>query len=319
MDQIQIPTNTWYLSLSKAEIYHYDSGVFKAYPEAEPGTFHPYHTIKVPSSDAIRINVRYNIDRGLWIPTLITDEPMCWEDMVQQEDLEFALLRQNEHHLRQMEREAGISTRPPLTTIRANHGVNAYAEHLCQGVQHPSLDLTPEMTAFISVLQKDPHSTLPLIDGALTTGDIQSMFKRAKERTSLDSSTLNYTLWKCLVSDDVIAGIMSVLFSLPFLYGFVNRHWTSMTDFMLEKKLGVWHIHSLCIIGKVSSKFNTILRFLIGKKAMNNYKNSSPHDEQHGFCPNCSSIDAALLKILTFDPQLRGSLHPLDDGQYPSS
>jgi hypothetical protein len=157
------------------------------------------------------------------------------------------------------------------------------------------------MTAFFTALQKDPLSPPPLIDGALTAGDVQSMFKRAKECTSSDSGTLNYTIWKCLATDDIIAGIMSVLFSLPFLYGFVNQHWTSMTDFMLEKKPGVRHIHSLRIIGKVSAEFNTILKFLIGKKAMTNYENSSPHDEQHGFRPNRSSIDAALLKILTFD------------------
>ena len=103
------------------------------------------------------------------------------------------------------------------------------------------------------------------------------------------------------MANDVIVGILSVLFSHPFLYGFVNWHWTFMTDIMLEKKPGVRHIHSLRIIGKVATKFNTILKFLISKKAMNNYENSSPHDKQHGFCPNPSSIDAALLKILTFD------------------
>ena len=177
LHRIQIPTCTWYLLPTKAEIYHYDSGFFEAYPEAEPKTFHPYHTIKVPSSDAIQIEVRYNTDRRLWIPTLITDEPMCWEDVVQQEVLESALLRRNEHHLRQTEQEAGVSTRPPLTTIRKNYRVNLCAKQLCQGVQHSSLDLTPKMTAFFSALQKDPQSTLPLIDGALTTEDVQSMFK----------------------------------------------------------------------------------------------------------------------------------------------
>jgi hypothetical protein len=103
IDRIQIPTSTWYLSPTKAEIYHYDSGVFEAYPEAGPGTYHPYHTIKVPSSDAVRIDVRFDTDRHLWIPTLVTEELMCWEDVVQQEDLEAALLRRNERHLRQTE------------------------------------------------------------------------------------------------------------------------------------------------------------------------------------------------------------------------
>jgi hypothetical protein len=135
----------------------------------------------------------------------------------------------------------------------------------------------------------------------MTSGDVQRMFQLARERTSSDSSTLNYTLWKCLATDDAVAGILSVLFSLPFLYGFVNSHWTNMTDFMLKKKPGVRHIHTLRIIGKVAAEFNTILKFLIGKRARDNFERSSPHDEQHGFCPHRSSVDAALLKILTFD------------------
>jgi hypothetical protein len=132
---------------------------------------------------------------------MITDEPMIWEDVVHQDALESTLLRRNERHLRQTEREGGISTRPPLTTIRANHGINPTAQQLSQGVIPPSLDLTPEMTAFFSSLQKDPHSTLPLIDGALTAGDVQSMFKRAKERTSSDIESPRYVLVLWFVVD----------------------------------------------------------------------------------------------------------------------
>ena len=54
---------------------------------------------------------------------------------------------------------------------------------------------------------------------------------------------------------------MSILLSLPFTYGFVNTHWTHMTDFML-KKMGVQNIHILLIIGKVAAEFNTCLKFL---------------------------------------------------------
>ncbi len=84
-------------------------------------------------------------------------------------------------------------------------------------------------------------------------------------------------------------------------YGFVNKHWTSMTDFMLEKKAGVRHIHTLRIIGKVAAEFNTCLKFLIGKKTRDNFEASATSDEQHGFRPNRSSIDAVWLKLLTFE------------------
>ncbi len=96
---------------------------------------------------------------------------------------------------------------------------------------------------------------------------------------------------------------MSVLMSLPlpFVYGFPNEHWTHMTDFMLEKKPGMRQIHTLRIIGKVAAEFNTCLKFLIGKKARDNFERSETCDEQHGFRPNRSAPDAMMIKLLTFE------------------
>ena len=74
-----------------------------------------------------------------------------------------------------------------------------------------------------------------------------------------------------------------------------------MTDFILEKKPGVRQIHTLRIIGKVAAEFNTCLKFLISKGAMNNFEQSLPSDDHHGFRPNRSSINAGFLILLTFE------------------
>lgn len=70
---------------------------------------------------------------------------------------------------------------------------------------------------------------------------------------------------------------------------------------MLEKKPGQRQIHTLRIIGKVAAEFNTCLKFFIGQQAMYNFEDSNPCDEQHGFRPNRSAVDAAMLKLLTFE------------------
>ena len=67
------------------------------------------------------------------------------------------------------------------------------------------------------------------------------------------------------------------------------------------KKEGGQADTSIQIIGKVTVEFNTCLKFLIGHKAMHNFEDSNPGDEQHGFHPMQSSIDAAFLKLLTFE------------------
>ena len=127
------------------------------------------------------------------------------------------------------------------------------------------------------------------------------MFKAAREKTSSDMRTLNYSLWKSIATSDVLSSFAAILLSLPFMYGFVNDHWTHMSDYMLEKKPGQRHIHTLRIIGKVAAEFNTCLKFFIGKQAMYNFEDSSPCDEQHGFRPDRSPVDAAMLKLMTFE------------------
>ncbi|KAL9183056.1 hypothetical protein ACHAXT_004843 [Thalassiosira profunda] len=58
----------------------------------------------------------------------------------------------------------------------------------------------------------------------------------------------------------LLAKFQSLLISLPFVYGFSNRYWEEMTDYMLEKKPGDRRIHRMRIIGMVCPEFNTALK-----------------------------------------------------------
>ncbi|NCG03649.1 MAG: hypothetical protein GWP22_09365, partial [Actinomycetales bacterium] len=126
------------------------------------------------------------------------------------------------------------------------------------------------------------------------------MFKKADEKTSSDPRTLNYTIWKAMARSKYISSFASVLISLPFMYGFVNRHWIKMADVMLEKKPGVRKIHLLRIIGKLPAEFNTALKLLF-KKTMWNFEDCNPSPEQWGSRPHRAAIDAAMTKLLTFE------------------
>ena len=199
-------------------------------------------------------------------------------------------------------REQGISTRPPLTSLRENFGFNPLTEGILAGKTITHYDLTPEMTVFFEALRSNASSDrLSPIEGVITSEEFQKTFHFSKEKTSSDPRTLNYSIWKCIATRNSISSFAAILLSLPFMYRFVNTHWTHMTDFMLEKKKGTRQIHQLQIIGKVAAKFNTCLKFLIGHKAMHNFEDADPCDEQHGFCPMRLSIDAAFLKLLTFE------------------
>lgn len=315
---VQVPTHDWFYSHHNRELYHYQNGVFEAYPSAGNDFFHSHHTRKVLANNVQAVEVIRDQSNEFWkISTFLPLPDPLWRDVTEGAEIEQELLKRNKMHLEQVAREEGISTKPLLTELRKNNGLNKLSSAILEGenleetIDHLSqatgrlvteYEVTSEMAAFFQELrQTDTDRALPPVLGVITSKDFQEMFKRARERTSSDPRTLNYTIWKCLAKNDKISGFCSVLLSLPFVYGFVNEHWTHMTDFMLEKKPGVRQIHTLRIIGKVPAEFNTCLKLLIGKLARDNFENSETCDEQHGFRPHRSAPDAMMLKLLTFE------------------
>ena len=303
LQRIQVPLHDWFYSPSNREVYRYHRGVFDAYPAASESLFFSHHTRKVLPNDVQAVTVEKDDTDKFWRISGILPMPTpLWKDITAAEDIEAELLQRNQMHLEQTDREQGISTGPTLTALQQNYGYNELSRKILDGAHIEEYELTTEMTALFRALERtEQERELRPILGSITSTEFQQMFKIARERTSSDSRTLNYTLWKCLARSDKISGFACVLLSLPFVYGFPNPHWTHMTDFMLEKKPGVRQIHTLRIIGKVAAEFNTCLKFLIGKQARDNFESSDPCEEQHGFRPNRSAPDAMMLKLLTYE------------------
>ena len=303
LKMIQIPTHDWFYSESQRELYHYNSGVFDAFPEAMAAQFFTHSSRKVLPEDIQAVIVDKDSTGKYWNIMNIVPMPCpLWREITAADEIETHLLLRNQMHLEQTDREKGVSTAPPLTNLRESHGFNDLSSRILNGEEITEYNLTSEMAAFFKALRRtETDRSLPPVGGVITSADFQEMFRRAKERTASDHRTLNYTIWKCIAKSAKISGFMSVLMSLPFVYGFTNEHWTHMTDFMLEKKPGMRQIHTLRIIGKVAAEFNTCLKFLIGKKARDNFECSETCDEQHGFRPNRSAPDAMMIKLLTFE------------------
>jgi hypothetical protein len=250
LDRIQIPTHDWFYSPKHDELYHYNDGMFEAYPSDGTSNFFTHHTLKVLAPDAELVTVSRTEDQSRWTITAVLPQPASyWTDVTSQEEIESHLLRRNKRHLEQTSREQGISTGPLLTDIRANNGFNPLTADILDGTFDTTYELPPEVTEFFVALQQTPkEKALRPVLGTITSDQFQRMFKYAREKTSSDSRTLNYSLWKCIARSDFISTFAAVLLSLPFTYGFVNTHWTHMSDFMLEKKPGVRQIHTLRII-----------------------------------------------------------------------
>lgn len=303
LTMIQIPTHDWFYSETQQELYHYTNGVFDAFPKAMEAQFFTHSSRKVLPEDIQAVTVEHDPIGNYWNITNVLPMPVpLWQEITAASEIEQHLLQRNQMHLEQTDREQGVSTSPLLMNLRASHGFNDLSTRILNGEEITEYELTPEMAAFFGALKRtETDRSLPPVGGVITSTAFQEMFRRAPERTSSDHRTLNYTIWKCLAKNDKISGFVSVLLSLPFVYGFPNEYWTHMTDFMLEKKPGVRQIHTLRIIGKVAAEFNTCLKLLIGKKARDNFERSEACDEQHGFRPHRSAPDAMMIKLLTFE------------------
>lgn len=303
LKMIQVPTHEWFYSEDKQELYRYHRGVFEAYPAATEFLFHTHHTRKILPNGVQAVLVERDWSGKYWMISTILPMPTpLWRDVTVAEEIETELLQRNKMHLEQTDREGGISMGQVMTAVRENHGLNPVSQKILDGVPITEFEITDDMRAFFAALKRtETDKSLTPVLGTITSTDFQEMFKRAKEKTSSDSRTPNYTIWKCLAKSDKIAGFASVLLSLPFVYGFPNAHWTHMTDFMLEKKPGMRQIHMLRIIGKLAAEFNTCLKLIIGRRARDNFEKSEACDEQHGFRPHRSAQDAMMLKLLTYE------------------
>ena len=136
--------------------------------------------------------------------------------------------------------------------------------------------------------------TLPKIEGAISVEDFQQAFKIVKERTSSSPSSLHYSIWKIVAREDNMAQWLSIMMSLPFMYGFVNKRWATIIDIMIEKKKDVRKIHQLRIIGILEADFNTALKILFAKKTNGPSRDQWPPQRPmglstkphlHGSCP----------------------------------
>ena len=186
--------------------------------------------------------------------------------------------------------------------MRADEGMSQTANSIIEGTYQIEYEISVEMKAFFEAIKMTgAERDQPPVLGSVNTAQFQHMLKIADESTSSDPKGLNYTLWEAMAKSNHISSFLCILVSLPFIYGFVNPHWSNLTDVILEKKPGVRQIHVLRIIGLVSPEFNTMLRYLIGHLAQQNFANTNLCDEKHGFRPRRQAIDAAMLKLLTFE------------------
>ena len=310
LDRVEIPKYEWFYSDTTKEVYRYNEGVFEAHapytPQqalrpTNPTRFYKHHHLKVIPDDAVRAEVQVETE----YIHLQTKHPPCdiWKEINEPKEVEHLIKQRNKRHLQQSAIEPGRVHDPIMQNLIERSESNDLIDAIRSGEISPEHATDEYIQAWLSALQQTATKTdemnLPKIDGFISPEKFQAAFKAVKERTTSSPSGLHYTLWKVLAAD--LASWLSLLMSLPFMYGFAHQRWATMADVMLEKKKNVRKIHQLRIIGILEADFNTALKIIFGRELMTRAESVGLNNEQWGSRKNRTSTDAAMRKMMTFE------------------
>ena len=108
-----MPTSNWYYSPNTNELYHYDKGVWEAYPAKGTSTkhFHTNHSLKVIPDKPCEVEVRHSKWKGYQI-VVSGQNLLTWHHVTECDEIESHLLPWNKHHLQQVATEES----PPVST-----------------------------------------------------------------------------------------------------------------------------------------------------------------------------------------------------------
>ena len=310
LQEIEVPRFEWFFSRKENELYRYHLGVFEAYsaysPQAalkptHPTVFYDHHHLKVLPPDAVRAEVEHRGDR--YHLTLVYLPSDLWTSVTNQRELEKIILSRNKRHLQQAMIEKTRVHDPIMQQLIDDYGTGDLVDQIVDGTLTVDEGADEAIQAWLSALKQTASKMkLPRITGAISVTAYQSAFKAVNERTTSSPTGLHYSIWKTVAAEKDLAEWLSVMMSLPFMYGFVNQRWVTMIDTMLEKKPGVRKIHLLRIIGILEADFNTALKILFARQLMRAAEGQDLlHDEQWGSRPNRTAHDAAMTKMLTFE------------------
>jgi len=248
--------------------------------------------------------VEVKSDGRIQILTTIPSPSSLWETVTSQREIEKHLLRRNKRHLQQIAKEGGPSTHPPVKQLTESLGTSEDARAVLDGTyvtEEDGIEVNATLAEWIKQLkQTDTEKGMADTVGSIPPEALQEAFKAAKERTA-SHGDLHYTVWKAMTADDHFAAWLSIMISIPFMFGFAPERWKTMTDVMIEKKKGVRKIHQLRIIGLLQADLNTALKYFGREFSRKMEASGELSDEQWGSRNKRTATDAAMIKLLTFE------------------
>ena len=206
-----------------------------------------------------------------------------WKNITSETTINSLLLRQNTTHLTISGNTPFASK--PLISLIGQDGEYPVVDKILDGNINIDKILTdttnldpvlqsPEMKVFIESLKlptstatKSPLSTIP---SKISLEEYKEMFNNTKEQTA-STPPAHYGHYKASCESDILASVNLTFMNTPFKYGYALERWKISYHCMIKKR-DVPYINQLRIVQLYEADFNSVLKFLPGKRMLQHEK-----------------------------------------------
>jgi hypothetical protein len=191
----------------------------------------------------------------------------------------------------------------PLLTYFGFGGDTVGADALLAGELPPpqiTKSLLPETMQLLTLAK--PSVGVPVFSSTISAQEFASLYKILPESTSSSPSGRHLGHYKVASGYDHLAGLHSMMMSIPYLAGFSPPRWQQVVDIMLEKDPGDPKIHRLRIIALQESDFNQSNRLVLARPLTHHLEDKLLiPNMQYGSRPGKHCHSAILNKQLTYE------------------
>jgi hypothetical protein len=230
------------------------------------------------------------------------DKDGRWREVTEKEDIEMALLEENERRFTQAADTPFLQD--PLLRLVGKMGTGPAAEAILRGtftIPEEVDEWAAKLIPFLARPEKVNQGKYIRPPIVVTTKSHCDGWRKAKERTSSGPSGITFAHFKSGLKNDTVKEFEAVMTSIPYETGISPERWQQGTDVMLEKQTGNFRVDKLRVILLYEADFNQNNKKL-GRDMMYTAEDlRAIAQEQFGSRTDHTSINQSLNKRLTYD------------------
>ena len=225
-----------------------------------------------------------------------------WVEVVGKEEIERALLQENERRFNQAKDTPFLQQ--PLLDLVGKLGTGKAATEILNGtfaIPEKIDEWAAKLIPFLARVPVDGSRRVFEPENFVSERSHVEGWRKARERTSSGPSGITFAHFKAGIRDPVVSEFETIMSSIPYETGISPERWQQGTNVMLEKQKGNFRVDKLRAILLYEADFNQNNK-KIGREMMFKAEDlKAIAKEQFGSRSRLTAIDQSLNKRLTYD------------------